>query len=153
MAECTYIRAPVLQEFGGMNESKTFQNDSASIPYQITFRHMASSEAVWLVVQERVTRLERFQTRSTHCEVIICKPHHHKTHGQGFHVEIRLHVPGKAICITRDPEVTDDHADVYIAIRDAFNALERKVEEFMRVRRGNVKYHEEVRLKSEPSPQ
>ena len=37
--------------------------------------------------------------------------------------------------------ITDHHEDVYVAVRDAFNAAARKLEDLTRVQRGKVKAH------------
>ena len=116
--------------------------NESSIPFQITFRDFESSESVWLAIEDRIEKLERFKSRATNCEVIVSKPHRHNSHGQIYHVEIRLRVPGHNIFINRERERNEAHTDVFITIRDAFDALERRLEDFVRVRRGNVKNHE-----------
>ena len=44
--------------------------------------------------------------------------------------------------LTRDPQ--EDHAqeDMYVAIRDAFDAARRQLQDFMRVQRREVKRHD-----------
>lgn len=113
-----------------------------TLPFQITFRGFKSSDAVWAAVQERVEKLEKLHARATSCEVVISMPHRHNTHGRIFHVEVRLHIPGHDFIINREPEKKAEHGDVYVAIRHAFDALERKLEDFMKIRRGAVKHHD-----------
>ena len=51
------------------------------------------------------------------------------------HVNIRLSVPGEDIVINREPEKNPDHRDLFIAVRDAFDAAERQLEDRVRRRR------------------
>jgi len=63
--------------------------------------------------------------------------------GQGklFRVTIDVTVPGKELVINKKLD-----EDVYIAIRDAFQALIRKLESYASIRRGDVKNHESANL-------
>ncbi len=119
------------------------------IPFQISFRNFPTSDAVWLDVQQHVEKLERFQTKVLGCEVVLSAPHQHEKKAKIFHVEIRLKLPGDDIFITREPGKDLSHTDIYIAIRDAFRALERRLEDHIRIRRGFVKTHENGGYKHE----
>ena len=44
--------------------------------------------------------------------------------------------------INRDPKDHHAHEDVYVAIRDAFDAVRRKLQDYARKQRGDVKSHE-----------
>jgi cold shock CspA family protein len=48
-------------------------------------------------------------------------------------------LPGSEIVVKREP-----HEDLYVSIRDSFNATRRKLEDFARRQRGDVKKHEEA---------
>jgi cold shock CspA family protein len=52
-----------------------------------------------------------------------------------------LNVPGREIAVGRDPAAHHAHEDVYVAIRDAFDATRRLLEDYARERRGDVKLH------------
>lgn len=111
------------------------------LPLQITFRHMASSDAVAARIRERAAELERFFDRIISCRVVVeCR---HPRHQQGnlFRVRIDLKVPGREIAVGRDPAAHHAHEDVYVAIRDTFDATRRLLEDHGRERRGEVKLH------------
>ncbi len=111
------------------------------IPLQITFRHMDSSEAVAAHIRRRSDELERFFDRIISCRVVVeCR---HRRHQQGnlFQVRIDLNVPGHEIVVGRDPAAHHAHEDVYVAIRDAFDAVRRLVEDHIRKDRGDTKLH------------
>jgi ribosomal subunit interface protein len=111
------------------------------VPLKITFRGMPPSPAIEERVRERATKLERLYDRIIGCRVVIESPHRHHHHGQIFHVHIDLTVPQHEIVVSREPAHNHAHEDVYVAIRDAFDAAERRLEDFARQQRGEVKSH------------
>ena len=135
------------------------------IPLQITFRNMPPSQAIEDNIREKVSKLEYFYDRIMSCRVIVEAPHRHHRKGKAYEVRIDLTVPGGELVINRAPkrlkaaesrlpepearlieshEPTKHaaHADVYVAIRDAFNAAGRKLQDHARRRSGAVKLHE-----------
>ena len=136
------------------------------IPLTISFRNMTSSASVENQVREKAEKLGSFCDRITSCRVIVEAPHRHHHKGQAFQIHIDLSVPGKQIVIKHAPkqlavvklaegsvsenEMVENHeaskqgahADVYVAIRDAFDAAERKLQDYVRRQRGAVKKHE-----------
>jgi ribosomal subunit interface protein len=114
------------------------------VPLQITFRHLAPSEAIAAKVQERAAKLERFAEHITGCHVVIEAPHRHQHQGTLYHVTIDLVVPGGQLIVNRAPQQHHAHEDAYVAIRDAFDAAIRRLEELFQRRRVDVKHHEET---------
>jgi len=111
------------------------------VPLQITFRHMHSSDAAAARIRERTAELERVFDRITSCRVVVeCR---HPRHQQGnlFRVRVDLKVPGRELVVGRDPAAHQAHEDVYVAIRDTFDAARRLLEDHVRERRGDVKVH------------
>ena len=113
------------------------------IPLQVTFRGMDPSQALEQEITKRSARLERFQKVVTSCRVVVERPHHKQRQGQLYHVRVDLTVPGSEIIIRRDPAEHHAHEDVYVAIRDAFDAAKRQLQDHARARRKQVKVHEE----------
>jgi ribosomal subunit interface protein len=107
------------------------------IPLQISYRGMQSSAAIDAAVREKAAKLEQFHARIMSCRVVIEQPGRHQQQGKQFVVHIDLTVPGGEIAVNRD-----HHEDVYVALRDAFDAARRKLEDFAREQRGDVKHHE-----------
>jgi len=107
------------------------------MPVRIHFMDSARSEAVEAKIQARADRLARFSDEIQKCEVWLESPHGHHRKGDLYGVRIRLTVPGEEITIELQPE-TDD---VYVAIREAFDAARRKLEDYERRRRGQLKAH------------
>jgi len=106
------------------------------LPLQITFRGLSSSEAVEAKVRERASKLEHLFGRITSCRVVIEAPHHQHRKGGLFGVSIELAIPEGQIVANRDPGQDHAHEDVYVAIRDAFDAVSRKLQDSVKRRRG-----------------
>jgi len=103
----------------------------------IHFLDMPGSEAVEAKIRDRIDGLSRFSPDIQKCEVWVASPHGHHHKGSLYGVRIRLTVPGEEIDIDLQPE----EADVYVAIRQAFDAARRKLEDVERRQRGKVKAH------------
>ena len=112
------------------------------IPLQITFRHMDTSEAVEANIRERSQKLERFHDHITGCHVIIDEPDKHKTKGGVFDIHITITIPGDEIIVSRKHSDNHAHEDIYVTIRDAFNAARRQLESKLRISQKKVKTHE-----------
>jgi cold shock CspA family protein/ribosome-associated translation inhibitor RaiA len=135
------------------------------IPLQITFRNMLPSGAIENAIREKASKLDSFYGRILSCRVIVEAPHRHHRKGKAYEVRIDLTVPGAELVINRAPkhlkaaklllsersekELVETHepskhaahGDPYVAIRDAFNAAGRKLQDFARRQSGAVKPH------------
>ena len=110
-------------------------------PLQITFRHMDSSDAVATRIRERAEELERFCDQITSCRVVVECRHPRRLQVNLFQVRIDLNVPGREITVGRDPAAHHAHEDIYVAIRDSFDAARRLLEDYAREQRGDVTLH------------
>ena len=106
------------------------------IPLQVTFRKMLPSPFVRERIRERAEKLEQFHNRVTGCRVVVEAPHrrHHK--GKLFAIAVEVKVPGGTLTSHRNPGQCHEHEDVYVALRDAFDSIERQLEDFARRKRG-----------------
>ena len=93
-------------------------------PLQITFQNLPRSDALEARIREDVARLEHLHPRLTSCRVVVEETEKHQQHGRQFAVRIEARAPGH-----EDMVVTQQHhEDVYVALRDAFDALRRQLE-------------------------
>ncbi|MCX7960085.1 MAG: ribosome-associated translation inhibitor RaiA [Burkholderiales bacterium] len=106
------------------------------IPLQVSFQGMARSDALVAAVEEKASKLERYFDRITSCRVVLAVDGRHHRHGRQYRVRIDLTVPGGEIAVTRE-----HHEDVHVALRDAFDAARRRLEDHVRAQRGDVKRH------------
>jgi ribosomal subunit interface protein len=95
---------------------------------------MESSDAVETRIRELAGKLERFYDRITSCHVVVQAPHRSQQKGRLFEVHIQMRVPGEEIVVNRERPYDHGHEDVYVAVRDAFAAMERRLEDFARRR-------------------
>ena len=117
------------------------RSDAMKLPLQITFRNMEPSDAVAARIAEKARKLDHFCNRIMACHVVFEAQHQHHYKGNLFHVRIDLTVPDREIVISRDPGQHHAHEDAYVAIRDAFNAARRQLEQYNQKRQQHVKTH------------
>jgi len=106
-------------------------------PLQITFRNFPRSDAVEARIRDKAAKLEEFHPRIMSCHVVVEERDRHHHQGKQFTVRVDIRVPGQEVVVDRD-----HHEDIYVALRDAFNAAGRKLDEAVRAARGDVKLHE-----------
>jgi len=117
-------------------------SEAMQVPLQITFRGIDPSDAIETRVRELAARLGRYHERITSCRVMIETPHRNKGHGKLYHVRIDITVPGAEIVVGREPQAKHAHEDAYVALRDAFEAARRRLQDRARRMRGKVKSRE-----------
>lgn len=108
---------------------------------QVTFRDVEPSRGIEQAVRDKAAKLDQFYDRITSCRVVVAAPHRHHHKGRLYNVRIDLTVPGGELVVNRDNSQAAAHHDVHVAIRDAFDAARRRVQEYARRRRGEVKTH------------
>jgi ribosomal subunit interface protein len=114
------------------------------VPLQIAFHNLDRSESVTALIEEKVAWLERFYDRITGCRVVVEAPHRHRRQGKAYLVRIDLTVPGSEIVVNREASLHVQAQDLHIAIRDAFEAARRRLEDHVRKQRKEVKTHEAI---------
>jgi ribosomal subunit interface protein len=105
-----------------------------AIPVQITFRDIDPSDAVEARINERVQRLEKFASRATGLHVTVAAPHQSGHKGQIYQFTLELLLPKGDIVIKQGDTPNHAHEDIYVAMRDAFQALERRVQDHLEKR-------------------
>ena len=94
------------------------------IPVQITMRNIAKSKAVEAAIRGRAGKLDRFHRRIVSCRVVVEIPSRHKQQGKEFVVRLDIKVPGGEIVVNHD-----HHRDLYVALHEAFQAAQRRLED------------------------
>lgn len=112
------------------------------IPLQITFRRMEPSSALEARIREQTEKLERYHDHVISCRVVVEAPHAHHHQGKLYQVRLDIRVPNHELAVTHERPQDHAHEDVYVAIRDAFDAAARRLEDLIRRERGAVKVHE-----------
>jgi len=109
------------------------------VPMQITFHDVNRSDALENHIREKVTKLEQFYPTLIGCKVVVDQPGMHQHKGKPFNIRIDLTVPGGEVVVDRQQD-----EDVYVALRDAFDAARRKLEDYGRKQRLEIKTHDPV---------
>ncbi len=106
---------------------------------EVGFKNMTPSDVVDADIRARVAKLDQYFSKITHCHVTVEAPHRHHRTGRQYHVRVILSVPGRRLVVSSDPGRDEAHADVLVAIRDAFNAMTRQLKDYVRTLRREVK--------------
>ncbi|HSN21810.1 MAG TPA: HPF/RaiA family ribosome-associated protein [Usitatibacter sp.] len=110
-------------------------------PLQITIQNVPRSDALEARIRESAAKLELFHPRITSCRVAVDELQKHPHQGRQFRVRVEVHAPGREHVVA----TLQHHEDVYVALRDAFDAARRQLQDEVREARGDVKRHAEPR--------
>lgn len=96
-------------------------------PLQITFRDIPHSDALDAHIRDRAQKLDQVFGDIISCRVVVEQPARHQQQGKPFNIHIDLGVPGSEIVVDRQA-----NEDIYVALRDAFDAAKRQLEDYAR---------------------
>jgi cold shock CspA family protein/ribosome-associated translation inhibitor RaiA len=131
---------------------------------QITFRNMESSATAEEWIREEARKLDEFYSHIMGCRVVVELSNRRHRSGNLYHVRIDLTVPGGELVVKREPslhssiqqtrkekvvkhlELQAPHRELRQAIDDAFKTMGRRLQDYARRQRRDVKTHE-------PTPQ
>jgi cold shock CspA family protein len=112
------------------------------LPLQIAFHNLPHSEAQAEVIREHAAKLDEFYNHIMGCRVVVDVPHQHHREGNLYQVRIDITVPGADIVVNREPSLHEVNKDFRVAVRDAFDAARRQLEDYARRQRLAVKHHQ-----------
>jgi len=100
-------------------------------PLEIEFNGVEKSDALEAKIAEKCAKLSRHFSRMTSCRVVVARPHRHSKGANPFEVKIEVGVPGQSpvMISSRGGDDNRDHEDVNLALRDAFDAARRKLDD------------------------
>lgn len=111
-------------------------------PLEIRFEGIDPSDFIEKRVADEVSKLEQFFDKIISIRVVIDKPHKGKHKGNLYGVKVYIALPGNNfVTIDKNPGDINAHEDVYVAIRDSFNAAKRQMQDTVRKMQGKVKTH------------
>lgn len=134
-----------------------------SLP-QVTFRNLKPSANIEEWIRAEADKLDTFYNRVMGCRVTIEMPHRHHKKGSSYRIRIDVKVPGEEIVVKREPslrqraqqlgeidnkkhlETKTPHRDLHVAIKDAFKAAGRRLQDYARRQRGDVKSHPQLQV-------
>lgn len=112
-------------------------------PIEIVFKNMDHSDFIEQRVHEEAAKLDRFFERIGSIRVVIEAAN--RSHRKGDLYQVGIHVtvpPAGLLDVNRAKPQSHAHEDVYVAIRDAFSAARRLLQDHGRRIGGYVKAHE-----------
>ncbi|HET7879492.1 MAG TPA: HPF/RaiA family ribosome-associated protein [Acetobacteraceae bacterium] len=109
---------------------------------RISFRGMDASPSVESQVRRKAAELQLLSDRVTTCRVTMEAAHRRHHQGKIYHVHIDLALPGGNIVVSREPGQDHAHEDLHVAVRDAFEAARRQLQEHIHRNTGQTKRHE-----------
>jgi ribosomal subunit interface protein len=111
------------------------------MPLQLTFHNIDRSPAMEQRIRELAARLDRFSDQIMRCHVTVLAPHRHRHQGNLLEVRIDLTVPDREIAVRHTGPLDHSHEDPYVALRDAFRAVRRRLQDYERRRYKKVRTH------------
>jgi ribosome-associated translation inhibitor RaiA len=107
------------------------------LPVQVTFRDMIPLPSLEGEIRSHAAKLERFVPDLISCHVVVEASANRHRQGHVYAVKIDVRVPGTEV-FTGERQA---HEEIGIAMREAFDAMTRRLEDYARKRRGQVKQH------------
>lgn len=112
------------------------------VPIQISFENSEPSENIRSEIERHAKRLEKFYDRITSCKVAVIAPQTRHRKGDLFKIDVRIAMAEhKDILVTKSHGDALAHEHVKVAIKDAFAAAQRQIEDAVREMRDQVKPH------------
>jgi len=95
--------------------------------FQVVFHNIDQSDAVMDAVNKRISKLERYCDQIITGRVVLDSPHNNHHKGKVYSVGLEIHTSQKEVRVNQEQHDNHAHEDLYVAIRDAFNAAERQL--------------------------
>lgn len=108
------------------------------IPLDLTVRDLPTSDSLETRIRSKVENLEQRYPHLNACRVVVEMPHKHKHQGRLINVKIDLVVPQGELTVNRHA-----NEDAYVAVREAFDAADRRLEDYVGRQRQDVKDHDQ----------
>lgn len=108
---------------------------------QITYRDFDPPMLAEERIRERIDKLERIFPRIIACQVVAeTQARQHQT-GNLYHFRVDVSVPGDELVVNKRQNDNHAHEDFFVAMRDAFDAMERQLRARAAKMRGETKTH------------
>jgi ribosomal subunit interface protein len=105
---------------------------------QVSFRELVPLPSLEPEIRRRAAKLEQWGANIGRCHVTVeSTANAHRT-GHLYQVRVEVHVPPAQVLVAGTR-----HADteIYAAVSEAFEAMDRQLEDHVRRQRGKVKFH------------
>lgn len=114
-------------------------------PPEIAFRGFEPAEWLKEAIHKEIDKLDDHFGRVVGCRVMVELPHRRHEEGNPYHVRIELSVPGRNLVVNRSTKSRERERETQMtAVDDAFSAMTRRLEDYVRELRGDVKQKRDV---------
>ena len=107
--------------------------------FQIFYHNFEPTDAITDAVNKRIKKLERFCDHIITGRVVLDSPHNNHHKGKVYSVGLEIHTSQLEVRVNQDHHDNHAHEDLYVAIRDAFNAAERQLKSIDKKHRATVR--------------
>jgi ribosomal subunit interface protein len=114
---------------------------------QITFRNIATSEALESLIRERIERLEKFHGHIVGVRVVVEEPHSAAEKGKSaLAISLEIDIAGRPKVVVKRSEAQHEaKGDRYAFMNWAFDAAQRQLEDIAAKQNHEVKRHTATR--------
>jgi ribosome-associated translation inhibitor RaiA/cold shock CspA family protein len=110
------------------------------LPLQVTFRDMVPLPSLEPEIRRRADKFDRWTPDVMSCRVTVESDDSRRRTGHAYRVQILVRVPDEEIAVG----MNQADEDIHRAVGDAFDAADRRLEDYARRRRGETKAHHAV---------
>jgi hypothetical protein len=102
----------------------------------VTFRHMEPSMTIEAAIARHAQKLTRVHNRIVRLRAIAERSTAHHRKGSVYRVELEIQVPGQTFAAASAKRGAYEHEDLRVAVREAFAAGTRQLQDFVKRRSG-----------------
>jgi cold shock CspA family protein/ribosome-associated translation inhibitor RaiA len=95
-------------------------------------------------IRKKAARLDKFAEHIMSCRVVIEPIGMHHKHGNQYEARLDITLPNGEVVTTREPSERKQYKEISVAVRDAFDSAARQLEDYVRLQRGSVKFHQKA---------
>ena len=109
---------------------------------ELAFNHVEPSDEIKALVREKVDHLTRFFDGIISCHVHIRAPNQSQQTGGLYDVTVKVRIPGKDLVVHHHQNDQPEREQLKVAVRDAFDAMQRQLKNASHKLQGDVKHHD-----------
>lgn len=109
------------------------------VPPEIAFRKIDATQLLKDAIDAGIESLEEVYDRIISCRVMVEETNSGRKSGKLNHVRVDLTVPGGEVVVNQNPPKDPEVQDLHSAVDEAFEIARRRLREYARKQRGDVK--------------
>ena len=109
--------------------------------FKMVLHNIEQSTSISDAVNKLISKLQRFCDRILAGRVVLDSPHNNHHKGKVYSVCLEIHTPSKEVRVNQEQHDNHAHEDLYVAIRDAFDAAERQLKAIHKKHRTERNHH------------